>query len=384
MQRAMNVEQDSPADDGVMIVGAGIAGSLLALVLGRKGHRVTVFDPQRQPAQVFRNEKLGHEQIALLTKLGVLDCFKAGCWPEPSHPHAYPEDARPSLVDCGAHHHVWLSAVRDAWPANVRFVEDVVARVETSPEQQMVETRSGERFTDRLVVVASGRMTQLDEGLGITRRSLSPGHSVCLGFSVAPDQPIPAEVIEATHGTGIGYVSVFPMPGETRVNVFSYRALTDPWTRRMSKDPLGALAEMAPAAAKLLDGVKVVRRCEVRGTDLYETDGHIQPGLLLIGDAYHAPCPASGTGMLRILNDIDVLVSRHLDDWMATPGMGGGKILGFYTDPLKRNLDNSSLRSSYRNRGRVVGTGLKWEIYRLLRQIKAMIRPPVQTAASTS
>ncbi len=371
-------------DDGVMIVGAGIAGSLLALVLGRKGHRVTVFDPQRRPAQVFRNEKLGHEQIALLTKLGVLDCFKAGCWPAPGHPHAYPEDARPSLVDCGAHHHVWLSAVRDAWPANVRFVEDVVARVETSPQLQTIETRSGDRFTDRLVVLASGRMTQLNEDLGITRRTLSSGHSVCLGFSIKPERPIPAEVIEAAHGSGLGYVSIFPMPGETRVNVFSYRALTDPWTRRMSRDPLGALAELAPATAKLLHGATVVRRCEVRGTDLYETEGHMQPGLLLIGDAFHAPCPATGTGMLRILNDIDVLVGRHLDDWMATPGMGGGKILGFYTDPLKRNLDSASLRSSYRNRGRVVGRGPRWGIYRWLRRIKTMIRPPVQTAASTS
>jgi len=364
----------------VLIVGAGIAGALLALVLGRAGYAVTVFDPQREPSPVFRNEKLGHEQIALLTKLGVLGCFEAGCWPPAGHPHAYPEDARPSLVDCGAHHHVWLGAVRDAWPASVRFVQDVVARVEPSETRQWIETRSGDRFEGRLLVMASGRMTGLDEQLGLTRHILSPGHSVCLGFSVEPARPIPAEVLCSAVGSGLGYVSIFPMPGETRINVFSYRPLVDPWTRRMSRDPLTALTELAPDAGVLLNGARVVRRCEARGTDLYAVEGHLQPGVLLIGDAFHAPCPASGTGMLRILNDIDVLVSQHLPGWLATPGMGADKIAAFYADPVKRRLDRASLQGSFRTRGAAVGTGPLWALYRLMRRAKGMLRPAADAA----
>ncbi len=120
----------------------------------------------------------------------------------------------------------------------------------------------------------------------------------------------------------------------------------------MAADPLAALAELVPEAAAALGGARVVRRCEARSTDLYDVSGHLRAGVVLIGDAFHAPCPASGTGMLRILNDVDILAREHLPRWLATPGMGRDKIAGFYADAAKRRLDDASLRTSLRGRGR--------------------------------
>ena len=289
----------------VLIIGAGIAGSLLAFVLGRQGRKVVVVDPRRTPPPVFRNEKLGGAQIALLKKLGALSCFEAALWPAEGTPGAYPEGQRPALTDCGAPHQAWVMSVRQGWSPDVRFVEATVHHLDLSDDIQRATTTDGQRIEARLAVLATGRIPQLRQSLGVNCRTLSAGHSVCLGFSAVFDTSPPAQVVDAPRGSGVGYVSLFPMPGETRVNVFSYRALDDPWTRRMSADPMGCLSELDPRLAALFAGGRVVRRCEARGTDLYEVSGHRQAGLVLIGDAFHAPCPASGTGMLRILNDID-------------------------------------------------------------------------------
>lgn len=364
---------DSSADQ-VLIVGGGMAGSLLALVLGRAGYDVVVFDPRRDPPPMFRNEKLGHEQIAILRRLGVVHCFETACWPPPGHRDAYPDDQRPHLADCGAPHHAWLTSVRAAWPANVRFVEAVIDRVETADDVQHVETSRGETFRGRLVVLATGRMARLHQTLGVSHRPISVGHSVCLGFSVALDRIVPARVITLPYGAGVGYVSIFPMPGETRVNIFSYRSMQDPWTRRMSHDPLGGLAQVCPAAAELLSGGRILRRCEARGTDLYAADGYRRAGMVIIGDAFHAACPASGTGMLRILNDVKLLAEIHLPRWWATPGVGRDKIMRFYADPAKRAVDRMSLSRSRRGRGSAVGRGPYWSAWRTLGRVRRALR----------
>lgn len=366
----------------VVVAGGGMAGSLLALVLGRAGRTVTVVDPRRDPPPVFRNEKLGHAQIALLRRLGALDCFEAACWPAAGTASAYPEGARPELHDCGAPHQAWLREVRAAWPDSVRFVEGVVERAELSADIQTVRLAGGAVLTGRLLVLATGRMPSLREALGLDQRMLSRGHSVCLGFSVATSEPLPAQVTPAPFGTGLGYVSLFPMPGETRVNVFSYRALSDPWTRRMRADPLAALAELAPAAARPLAGASVVRRCEARGTDLYALRGHERlPGLVAIGDAFHAPCPASGTGMLRILTDVEALSERCIPLWFATPGLGVDKVARFYADPAKRRTDAASLRRSRQGRAHALDRGPYWTARRLAGRLKRAMRPDTEARA---
>ncbi|MEI9904434.1 MAG: hypothetical protein WDN06_11020 [Asticcacaulis sp.] len=167
-------------------------------------------------------------------------------------------------------------------------------------------------------------MTAVRDALGIRSRTVSAGHSVCLGFSV--DRALASQVIDLPYGSGVGYVSIFPMPGETRVNVFSYRALTDPWTRRMSQDPIAALTELVR--------LRPARRCPAPRSSaaarrvaptFMKSPAMSREGLVLIGDAFHAPCPASGTGMLRILHDVKRLTEAHLPAWLETPGHGRGQ-----------------------------------------------------------
>ncbi len=365
----MPFEAHPDPENRILIIGGGMAGSLLALVLGRRGLAVTVIDPRRDPPPMFRNEKLGTEQIELLKHLGALSCFETACWPQ----DAYPGMDNPSLTDCGAPHQAWLKSVRAAWPDSVTFIEGTVSTIDADAATPSITLANGDVLKGRLVVLASGRMHQLHEQLGISLKMLAPTHSACLGFSVITDRFVPSQVHQVPFGHGVGYVSIFPMPGETRINLFSYRPMHDPWTRRMAQDPLAALAEVSGPAADALKDAKVLRRCEIRGTELYATEGHKRAGVVLIGDSFHAPCPASGTGMLRILHDIKVLADGYLPGWLATPGMAADKITAFYDDAAKRALDARSLRGSLRGREWATNTSFKWRLMRAAKTLKQKV-----------
>jgi 2-polyprenyl-6-methoxyphenol hydroxylase-like FAD-dependent oxidoreductase len=365
------VENDA---DRVLIVGGGIAGSLLALVLGRAGVAVTLFDPHAEPAPSFRAEKLVDEQVALIEKLGALDCFEAACWPADGDPLAYPAGKRPSLTDCGAPNHEWVAAVRRAWPKTVRFVRGSVDRIETSDQVQHVEV-GGQRVPGRLVVLASGQTPRLYDALGLTRRTISATHSIALGFSLSVDPPIPARTLEAPFGSRIGYASLFPMPGELRVNVFSYRGLDDPWIKWMRRDPVACLCETIPGLAAQLADRTVLRRCEARVIELAAIEG-VQPhGVVRIGDAFQAPCPASGTGMLKTLNDIDLLANTYLPAWLAGPSVARAVIADFYADGAKRRVDDEALAISLRCRQSAVSTSLYWRVRRRIGRLKRALVP---------
>ena len=375
---------DAGSDNRIIIVGGGMAGSLLALVLGRAGHAVSLIDLRRDPPSDFRNEKLGIDQIAHLDALGVLSCFEEACWGEAAS--AVADAPRPPLKDCGARYDRWIARIRAALPPTVTFVQGKVDEIETSEDRQTVILTTGERLEGRLVALATGRGERLRAGLGVERRTFSERHSLCLGFSVAVPEgrTIEARIFHGRFGDRIAYATVFPMLGEIRVNVFSYRELDDPWMGRIRADPVGVLSETLPDLAPVLSGLPVVRKLEARSTDLYAVRGQVRPGVVLLGDAFHAPCPASGTGMTRILNDVDRLATLHIPQWLATPGMGRGKIAAFYADAEKRRVDAASVKRSLRGRAVATSQSPYWRVRRSLYLLKRSLLPDRTAAGSAA
>jgi 2-polyprenyl-6-methoxyphenol hydroxylase-like FAD-dependent oxidoreductase len=340
--------------------------------LGRAGRPVSLIDPRRDPPSDFRNEKLGIDQIAHLEALGVLSCFKQACWGENDTNH-------PPLKDCGARYDRWIARVRAAFPPQVTFVEGKVDAIETSDALQSVTLTTGERLTGRLAVLATGRGERLRAGLGIERRTFSERHSLCLGFSVAPrvgeTRQVKAGIHHGRFGDRIAYATIFPMLDEIRINIFSYREIDDPWVAKMRADPISVLSETLPDLAPDLCGMEVVRKLEVRSTDLYDVRGQVRPGIVLLGDAFHAPCPASGTGMTRILNDVDRLANVHIPAWMVTAGMDRGKIAAFYADPLKHKVDQASVSRSVKGRAAAISQSPYWRGRRALCQLRRNLFP---------
>ena len=355
--------------DRIVVIGAGMAGSLLSLVLGRAGYPITLIDAKPEPVSDFRNEKLGIDQIDRLRRLGVLSCFEEACWgDDAAGAHST------SLKDCGARYDRWIARVRAALPETVTFVAGKVDHIETSASDQVVTLSNGETIRARLAALATGRGERLRSALGVTRNIVSDKHSICLGFSVAkraaPGPEMAAQICHGRYGDRIAYVTIFPMLDEVRVNIFSYRDADDPWIREMRADPIGALTRTLPETAPALIGREVVRKLEVRGTDLYAVGGHVQDGVVLLGDAFQASCPASGTGVTRILNDVERLAATHVPAWFASPGMASEKIAAFYADPLKQTVDNDAMRRSIRGRKATIGAAPYWRARRTVASFK--------------
>jgi 2-polyprenyl-6-methoxyphenol hydroxylase-like FAD-dependent oxidoreductase len=354
---------DSRTASDVVIVGGGFAGSLLALVLARSGHAVEVVDLHEVHPAEFRCEKLGAEQAARLQELGALEpiAARAGV-------------AAAEITSVGLPYGDMVNALRDAWPDSVGFRRGRAAGVRTSDEFQEVELSSGESIAGRLLVFATGRNERLRRSIGVERRTLRDQHSLCIGFSLAPTDgrpPLPALIAHGGRGgDGLGFVSLFPMGDTMRVNLFCYRDPNGAWVRSFRQDPLAGLVAAFPALAEPLAGAQVVAAPEFGVIDLYRTEGCIQPGVVLIGDAFCSSCPATAMGLTRVLADVRQLALVHAPEWLKTPGMGAAKIAGFYADPLKRSVDRRSRRRAELGRFEATARGPAGAALRAARRLR--------------
>ena len=358
----------------VAIVGAGLAGAALALVLARSGRDVVVIDPQETYPQDFRCEKLMADQVELLRDLGVADLVAARLFP----------GSPVALTERGFRYDELVNAVRGLWPAEVRFAADRVVGLETVDGHQHLRLAAGGQVTARLAVLATGPTGKLRRDLGVERQVLRERHSICIGFTLTAGDgsPLPAEGF-VHHGERAGdriaFASVFPWSGGLRVNLFTYHDPREPWVRALRADPLPTLFNLLPGLRRRLAGARVVEPAEIRATDLYGVTGHLRDGLVLIGDAFASTCPATGTGVSRILTEVRQLAQVHLPAWLATPGMGVEKIAQFYEDPIKLGLDAAVRRRAENGRSAATRTSAPWRARRglaaLKRRLVALRRP---------
>ena len=140
----------------------------------------------------------------------------------------------------------------------------------------------------------------------------------------------------------MAYLTLFPIGVATRINLFAYRAMNDPWLRAMRNSPRETLATTMPGFCKLIGDFEVVSDVKIRPVDLYVTKGHRQAGVVLAGDAFATSCPAAGTGANKVFCDVERLCNVYIPHWLASGGMGEEKIAAFYDDPVKRANDELS------------------------------------------
>jgi 2-polyprenyl-6-methoxyphenol hydroxylase-like FAD-dependent oxidoreductase len=351
----------------VAIVGAGIAGSVLAHLLARQGIDAIAVDLHADYPRDFRCEKFNPDQIELLRDLGVLECLEAA--------GVTPGDLRQH----GLRYETIVGAIRADWPEGVTFIEARVQDITTSPDVQRLTLSTGEVLETRLVVLATGQSQRLRQELGLHRRVLRERLSVSIGFSIEAEPHRARPITGFTHhgeraGDQMGFASLFPMDGAYRVNVFSYHDPRQGGVRRFKEDPIGQLCAVMPGLRPALADVRLVGEVEIRGTDLYETVGHIQGGLVLIGDAFRSSCPATAMGCTRALTDVRQLALQHLPQWLASPGMHNAKIAQFYDDPAKQAIDGLSTRRSERGRSVATQTSPQWRAYRVLAGMRRRVR----------
>jgi 2-polyprenyl-6-methoxyphenol hydroxylase-like FAD-dependent oxidoreductase len=354
----------------VAVIGAGTAGTAAAAAIHTAGYRVALIDLHRIYPDEFRAEKFGQSQFAYFEKFGLgLEAREALTRFDDVWVYNYGRVVeRKQKVDYSVSYGDFVNGLRRGLPAGVEFLIGKIETLETGAEGQLLAMADGAVIRSRLVVVATGQVDIVRRGLGIEKQVISAAHSLTFGFDLeqTPDAfPFASLVWYPDRPADRGaYLSLFPIGGRMRGNLFTYKSMSDPWVKAFRLDPSGELARLLPKLGRLFGPVTIAGKVAARPIDLAVSTNHLQPGVVLLGDAYMTTCPTTGTGLERALGDVDTLIGR-LPDWLATPGMGIDKLGQFYNDPAKLQRDGAAMRSSLRDRDMRLNVGLVGRARRL-------------------
>jgi 2-polyprenyl-6-methoxyphenol hydroxylase-like FAD-dependent oxidoreductase len=360
----------------IIIVGAGMAGATAAAVLGQQGRRVILVDPRSSCPPVFKAEKIDQDQVHLLRKFGLLG-------------HLLPFSGRVREVrtacdgrmirtipieQYGINYSDMVNALRAHMPAAVQFRLGRVEAIANSGDIQHVKLAGGEELSSRLVVLASGVSRTIQANLRLRRRVVRRDQSLVFGFTIAAPEFQPFDFDSVTYysldpSARIDYLTLFKIRQTMRANLFVFRPPSDPWVREFILEPERMLRRYLPKLDRVTGEFRVISKVESGRVDLYRMDGDPQPGVVLIGDAFQSVCPSTGMGLDKILTDVDVL-SECLPHWLATPGMGTGKVADFYNHPRKLATDSRALHRAHYQRLAATDTSWRWRIHRFLLQLK--------------
>jgi len=164
----------------------------------------------------------------------------------------------------------------------------------------------------------------------------------------------------------VAYLTLFPISAIMRANLFVYRDMQDPWLRQMRQAPQQALDALMPRLRKLI-GETAITDVKIRPVDLAVSTNYRQAGIVLVGDAFSTSCPAAGTGCNKVFTDVELLCNHHIPCWLASEGLGAGKIAAFYDDPARIACETFSRDKAFFLRALSTETGALWQARRLMR-----------------
>jgi 2-polyprenyl-6-methoxyphenol hydroxylase-like FAD-dependent oxidoreductase len=359
----------------IAIIGGGLAGSTAAAMLGRAGIPAVLIDPHQVYPFDFRVEKIsGDEQLDRFYRTGIADSVLRSATHDGENWIArfgYLLDKKPSR-QYGIMYDALIGAIRAEIAAPAELIYAKVTDVSTSAERQKLTLSDGETISARLVVLANGLSVGLRRNLGIERQILSASHSISIGFDMVPVGRAAFEFPALTYFSErvkerVAYVTLFPIGNRMRANLFVYREVDDPWLREMRKKPVETMNAALPRLRRITGEYAVAGDVKIRPADVYVSTGYRQPGLVLVGDAFAATCPVTGTGTDKVFTDVAQLCNVHIPAWLATEGMGADKIASFYDDPVKRACDAWSMAKAISFRKVTIENGLYWRAQRWAR-----------------
>jgi 2-polyprenyl-6-methoxyphenol hydroxylase-like FAD-dependent oxidoreductase len=351
----------------VAIIGGGLAGSTAAAMLGRAGISACLIDPHVSYPPELRCEKLGGDQLELLRRTGLAEqtlratTLDGEVW---EARFGYVVAKKPSDQH-GILYDTLVNTIRAQIPGDVETIHAKAYAVSNSADRQKIVLSNGEEISTRLVVLANGLNTGLRHTLGMQRRIISTCHSITLGFDVVPAGRAAFDFPALTYWPGrprarMAYLTLFPIGGTMRANFMVYRDMTDPWLQQFRQAPEATMLSTMPGLARMTGGFIISEPIKIRPADLYVTEGYLQPGIVLVGDAFSTSCPAAGTGSNKVFTDVERLCNVHIPAWLSSDGMDVQKIQAFYDDPVKQACEARSLAKAYHLRSLSIDHGLTW------------------------
>ena len=215
-----------------------------------------------------------------------------------------------------------IVALRNAAVAEktLEFIPQRVAELTVAEDTQQIRLGDGRKISARLAVIATGVGGFLPKSLGFRRRLVFAGHSVSVGFDLAPvgrerfDFPALTYFSEKP-SDAMAYISLFPIGDAMRGNLFVYRAASDPLLDALQKTPDAALRLLMPGLAGVIGNSATRDAVALRPVDLYRMENVNRPGVVLIGDSFGTACPASGSGLDKVFSDVARLAAHFPAGW---------------------------------------------------------------------
>jgi 2-polyprenyl-6-methoxyphenol hydroxylase-like FAD-dependent oxidoreductase len=378
------LKQSTIPSADVIVVGAGLTGALTAMLLARQGVHVVLLDRTTQYPPRFKAEKLEPDQIEMLRELGQMERLL----PWTGHIQNIWEAQNGRVIrvrereQYGIFYQDMVNGIRAALPPEVKFRLGSVQEIGYSGESRSVTLDNGKEYRARLVVLATGTESPLHSRLGMTKRPIPQVPSDALGFTIeSTGGSFPFDA--ATYypddcGEKLAYLSLFRIGKAMRANLFAFWSGNEMGTRNFLRTPQSELHRMLPKLADVTGKFEVVSRVEAWRTQLYRMEGHLQPGLVLLADAFQNVCPTTGLGVSKVLTDVEVFCSECAPHWLSTPGMGVDKIASFYQTPRKMRVDELSVMDAWRNRQLALNRSLAWHARRARRRWTSLFTHPVE------
>ena len=345
----------------VAIVGGGLAGSALAAVLARRGIAVAVCDLHHAYPSDFRAEKLSAGQIRQLARLGLADGLRGTTTPidELAIARFGRVVERRRNDEVGIDYADLVNGVRAAVPPDALRIGRV-SRIDAGPSLVLGDGRILEA---KLAVLATGLARGLVEQLGICRIVLEAEHCLAIGFDLSLANPAARRLALTYHGERLAdrsaYLTLFPLGDRLRANLFVYRRHGEDWAAAFRARPAETLQAMMPGLVPILGAFEIVGRPVLRPIALHATEEPARDNIVLIGDAFATTCPTGGTGVDKVLTDVERLAALA-PAWLAAGDTSAAAIARFYADPTKLACDAHARRMIAYARAMALDPGLVW------------------------
>jgi len=310
----------------VLIVGAGPAGSVAALVLARAGVRVRLVDRARFPRDKLCGDTLNPGTLSILDRLGVARPVRqralAITGMDVTGPRGitvsadYPAGLRGAAL---TRRDLDTLLVEAATSAGAKFDSGVIVRAAliTTDTSRVIGVRVAASGDDhdvhaRVVIAADGRHSKIAFGMGLAKYAPAPKRWAFGAYFVDVDGT-------STHGEmhirAGGYIGIAPLPGGV-TNVCVVRDLKNMFrAQRVNADSVVASA---------VNGDVMLRDRFVRARQISDVTslGPLAvdavaagyPGLLLAGDAAGFIDPMTGDGLRFALRGGELAAEAALEE----------------------------------------------------------------------
>jgi menaquinone-9 beta-reductase len=292
-------------EQDVIVVGAGPAGAIAALVLARAGVRVRVLDRARFPRFKLCGDSVNPGALAILTRLGIAPVV-AGALPVDGMivtsesgtrvEGRYGGGQQGRMISRHRLDHALLSAARAAGACIEEGVLVQAPLVADGRVSGVTLARADGpcRLCAPVVIAADGTSSRVARALGLARHARRPRRWAVGAYFEGVGGAQAAGHFGEMHLRAGRYIGIAPLPGAVTnacVVTADRAALRDP--ARLLRDTL----RTDPQLVARFCGARMITRPVCLGPLAVESTASGAPGLLLAGDAAGFIDPMTGDGL---------------------------------------------------------------------------------------